>query len=165
MAGSLVFRRIADWVTARPLRAFFVFLLFHALLWVALPTLLYPTLPLDVIEVLVYGREWQLGHDQLPPLPGWLAEIARILVGRDIAYYALGQLAVCSAFALVFATALPIVGPLGALASVLILDGLHYFSISATKFNHNVIQLPFWSLAGFSLHRALRTGRLLYWVL
>ena len=48
------------------------FLALHAGVWTALPTLLYPNLPLDLIEALVYGREWQLGYDKLPPLPWWL---------------------------------------------------------------------------------------------
>ena len=43
--------------------------------WTALPALLYPNLPLDLIEALTYGREWQLGYDKLPPLPWWLVEI------------------------------------------------------------------------------------------
>ena len=37
--------------------------------------LLYPNLPLDLIEALTYGREWQLGYDKLPPLPWWLVVI------------------------------------------------------------------------------------------
>ena len=48
------------------------FLALHAAVWTALPALLYPNLPLDLIEALIYGREWQLGYDKLPPLPWWL---------------------------------------------------------------------------------------------
>jgi len=51
------------------LPAFFAFLALHGLVWSLLPTLLYPNLPLDLIEALTYGREWQLGYDKLPPLP------------------------------------------------------------------------------------------------
>jgi len=54
------------------------------------------------------------------------------------------------AFALVFATARSIVGATGALVAVLIVDGLHYFQYTAVKFNHDVIQLPFWALAGYA---------------
>jgi hypothetical protein len=64
------------WVAAYPGRAFAGFLALHAVVWTALPTLLYPNLPLDLIEALMYGREWQLGDDKLPPLPWWLVEIA-----------------------------------------------------------------------------------------
>ena len=48
---------------------------------------------------------------------------------------------------------------------MLIVDGLHYFNYTAAKFNHDVIQLPFWALAGFAFHRALRGGWLGHWLL
>ena len=152
-------------IERRPQAAFAVFLALHALVWTALPALLYPNLPLDLIEALTYGREWQLGYDKLPPLPWWLVEIVYRLIGVDTAYYALAQLAVIGAFAAIFMTARPLVGGVGALVSVLILDGLHYFHFTAAKFNHDVIQLPLWALAGFAFHAALKHGRLLHWVL
>ena len=62
-------------IAASPGRAMAAILGLHAAVWTALPTLLYPNLPLDLIEALVYGREWQLGYDKLPPLPWWLVEI------------------------------------------------------------------------------------------
>ncbi len=141
------------------------FLALHAGVWTALPTLLYPNLPLDLIEALVYGREWQLGYDKLPPLPWWLVEVAYRLVGQDFAYYLLAQAAVVAGFAVVWAMARPLVSTRGALVAVVILDGLHYFNYTAAKFNHDVIQLPFWALAGFALHRALRGGEARHWLL
>ena len=153
------------WITARPGQAFAAFLGLHAAVWTALPTLLYLNLPLDLIEALTYGREWQLGYDKLPPLPWWLVEIAYRLIGHDFAYYLLAQISVVSAFAFVFAAARPLVGPLGALAAVLIVDGLHYLNYTAAKFNHDVIQLPFWALAGFAFHRALRGRQMADWLL
>ena len=70
-----------------------------------------------------------------------------------------------AAFAAVFAMARPLVGALGALVAVLIVDGLHYLNYTAAKFNHDVIQLPFWALAGFAFHRALRGGEIRHWLL
>ena len=142
-----------------------MFLALHFVVWTVLPALLYPNLPLDLIEALIYGREWQLGYDKLPPLPWWLVEIVYRLTGHDIAYYALAQLAVIGAFALVWSTARRIVGPSRALIAVLIIDGLHYFNYTAAKFNRDVIQLPLWALAGYSLHGSLRRGHLLLWLL
>ncbi len=152
-------------IEAYPGRAFAGFLALHAAVWTALPALLYPNLPLDLIEALMYGREWQLGYDKLPPLPWWLVQIAYQLAGRDFAYYLLAEISVCAAFALVYAAARPLVGAVGALVSVLIIDGLHYLNYTAAKFNHDVIQLPFWALAGLSFHRALREGRRADWLL
>jgi hypothetical protein len=153
------------WVAASPARALAAFLALHAAVWTLLPTLLYPNLPLDLIEALMYGREWQIGYDKLPPLPWWLVEGAYRLVGHDFAYYLLAQISVCAAFAVIFIAARSLTGTLGALVSVLILDGLHYLNYTSAKFNHDVIQLPFWALAGFALHRGLRARRITDWTL
>ena len=146
---------VLAWIAARPGRAFAAFLALHAAVWTALPALLYPNLPLDLIEALVYGREWQLGYDKLPPLPWWLVQIAFMTVGHDFAYYLLAQIAVLAAFALIYRAARPLVGTLGALAAVFIIDGLHYLNYTSAKFNHDVVQLPFWALAGFAFHLSL----------
>src|SRR5438045_4284460 len=133
-------------ITRHPQATFAVVMALHFLVWTVLPTVLYLNLPLDLIEALTYGREWQLGYDKLPPLPWWLVEVVYQTVGVDTAYYALAQFAVVAAFAVVWLTARPLVGVVGALVAVLILDGLHYFHFTAAKFNHDVIQLPLWAL-------------------
>jgi 4-amino-4-deoxy-L-arabinose transferase-like glycosyltransferase len=156
---------LIGWIESRPGSAFAAFLGLHAVLWTALPTLIYANLPLDLIEAMVYGREWQLGYDKLPPLPWWLVEIMHRVFNNDAAYYALAQIAVIIAFAAVWATARPLVGTIGALAAVLIIDGMHYFQYTAVKFNHDVVQLPFWGLAGYALHAALKRGRSGHWLL
>jgi Dolichyl-phosphate-mannose-protein mannosyltransferase len=153
------------WIAARPGRAFAAFLGLHAAVWTALPSLLYPNLPLDLIEALIYGREWQLGYDKLPPLPWWLVETAYLTVGHDFAYYLLAQVAVVAALGVVWLAARPLAGPLGALVAVLIVDGLHYLNYTSAKFNHDVIQLPFWALAGFAFQRALRGRQTTDWLL
>src|SRR3984957_18713265 len=152
-------------IERRPQAAFGAFLALHFAVWTALPALLYANLPLDLIEALIYGRQWQLGYDKLPPLPWWLVEIAHRLFATDAAYYALAQACVVIAFALVFATARPLVGAAGALIAVLIIDGMHYFQYTAVKFNHDVVQLPFWALAGYAFHAALKRGRTGHWLL
>jgi 4-amino-4-deoxy-L-arabinose transferase-like glycosyltransferase len=156
---------LIGWIESRPRAAFGGFLALHFAVWTALPILLYANLPLDLIEALTYGREWQVGYDKLPPLPWWLVEILYRLFGVDSAYYALAQIAIIVTFAVVWMTARPLVGSAGALVAVLIVDGLHYFQYTAAKFNHDVIQLPFWALAGYAFHAALKRGQLRYWLL
>src|SRR5215472_6175190 len=156
-AGGLM-SAAAALIERRPGAAFAAFALLHMAVWTALPTLLYANLPLDLIEALTYGREWQLGSDKLPPLPWWLVEIAWRLFGSDAAYYALSAVTVMAALLVVWVTARPLVGPVGALVAVLIVDGLHYLNYTAPKFNHDVVQLPFWALAGYAFWSALRRG-------
>src|SRR5690349_15323939 len=99
------------WIERRPGMAFASFAALHFTVWTVLPALLYANLPLDLIEALVYGREWQLGYDKLPPLPWWLIEATYRVFGVDAAFYALAQAAVLVAFTAVFMTAVPLVGP------------------------------------------------------
>jgi 4-amino-4-deoxy-L-arabinose transferase-like glycosyltransferase len=152
-------------IARRPGAAFAAFLALHFAVWTTLPTLLYANLPLDLIEALTYGREWPLGSDKLPPLPWWMVEITYRLFGHDVFYYALAEATVVAAFALVWALARPLVGGVGALVAVLIIDGLHYFQYTAAKFNHDVVQLPLWALAGYAFHAALKRGQPRYWLL
>jgi len=156
---------LVGWIARRPGAAFTAFLALHFAVWTTLPTLLYANLPLDLIEALTYGREWPLGSDKLPPLPWWMVEITYRLFGHDVFYYALAEATVIAAFALVWATARPLVGGVGALVAVLTIDGLHYFGYTAAKFNHDVIQLPLWALAGYSFHAALKRGQMRHWLL
>jgi 4-amino-4-deoxy-L-arabinose transferase-like glycosyltransferase len=156
--------RLARFIATRPAAAFLGFAVLHVAVWTALPTLLYPNLPLDLIEALTYGREWQLGYDKLPPLPWWLVEMARYFVGTDVAYYALAELSVMVALAAVWAMARKLVGPVGALAAVLIVDGLHFFHYTAVKFNHDVVELPFWAIAGWAFWASLRQGKTASWL-
>jgi hypothetical protein len=156
---------VTGWINEQPRAAFAAFCLIHIAVWTLVPTVLYPNLPLDLIEARTYGPEWQFGYDKLPPMPWWMIEVMYRLIGADWSYYLLSQVVVVAAFAIVWLAALPLVGAAGALASVLIVDGLHYFNFTAAKFNHDVVQLPFWALAGFAFHRAMREGRLGSWAL
>src|SRR5580693_2345611 len=111
---------LVAWIERRPGAAFVAFAALHAAVWTALPTLLYKNLPLDLIEALTYGREWQLGYDKLPPLPWWVIEVAYRAFGVDTVYYLIAQITVLAAFALVWTLARRLVGPAGALVAVLI---------------------------------------------
>jgi 4-amino-4-deoxy-L-arabinose transferase-like glycosyltransferase len=87
------------------------------------------------------------------------------LFGPDLFFYALSQATVVTAFTLICIMARQLVGPVGALVAILIIDGLHYFTFTAPKFNHDVIQLPFWAMTGFAYWAAMRSGRTVHWVL
>src|SRR6202043_2492747 len=93
MRGGLMSSTI-DTIDRHPWRVFLAFAVTHIVVWTLAPWFLFPNLPLDLIEALTYGREWQLGYDKLPPLPWWTVEILYRAVGRDVGYYALAQAAV-----------------------------------------------------------------------
>src|ERR1043166_7132400 len=115
--------KLTDIIQQHPTRTFVAFLALHAVVWTALPALFFVNLPLDLIEGLVYGREWQLGYDKLPPLPWWMLEATFRAFGPDLFFYALSQLSVITAFALIWVMARQLVGPVGALVAILIICG------------------------------------------
>src|ERR1700716_370949 len=107
------------WIETHALVALTAFLGLHSAIWTALPSIFFLNLPLDLVEGLTYGREWQLGYDKLPPLPWWLIEGTYRLFGSDTALYLVAQATVVAAFCLVWVLARRLVGPLGALVAVL----------------------------------------------
>ena len=60
--------RLIAFIEAEPRKAFIAFLIVHAALWTLLPALVCRNLPLDVIEGIAFGRDWQLGYWKHPPL-------------------------------------------------------------------------------------------------
>jgi 4-amino-4-deoxy-L-arabinose transferase-like glycosyltransferase len=131
-----------------------------------LPALLCRNLPLDVIEAVAYGQEWQIGYWKHPPLPWWLVDLVRDLGGSRLwPLFLLGQLAVVVCFWAVWRLSSRLLRPVEALVAVVLLDGCVVFTIPTMEFNHNIVQLPIWGLAGWSLHRAFVDRRLLDWVL
>jgi hypothetical protein len=151
--------KITDTIHQHPAEAFLAFLALHTVVWTVLPAVYFLNLPLDIIEGLLYGREWQLGYDKLPPLPWWLLEATYRLFGPDLFFYALSQASIVATFTLIWLMARQLVGPVGALVAILIIDGLHYYTFTAPKFNHDVVQLPFWALTGYAYWAALRHGK------
>ena len=95
---------LVDWIARRPGSAFAAFLALHFAVWTALPTLLYANLPLDLL--------W------------WMVEIAYRVFGSDAAYYALGEASAVVAFALIWATARPLVGHYSPDHPQVLIDGL-----------------------------------------
>ncbi|MBI2713428.1 MAG: glycosyltransferase family 39 protein [Rhizobiales bacterium] len=137
----------------------------HLIVWTLLPPLVGFNLQLDLVEDLALGKEWQLGYWKHPPLPWWTADLAFRAVGDPRAVYVLGPVASVVAMYAVWRLGKETVGPQQALFAVLALEGLHFFNFSAVKFNHDVMQLPFWALTGLFLFRAITRERALDWIL
>lgn len=157
--------RIIEFAQREPGRVLAIVFGLHLILWTVLPSLVSRNLQLDLVEGLALGREWQLGYWKHPPLPWWMADLAFRIFGDVRAVYLLGPLASVIAMYAVWRLGLEVIGPPTALVAVLALEGLHFFNFSAVKFNHDVMQLPFWALAGWLLFRALTRERALDWIL
>ena len=147
-------------------RGFWLFAAIHLVLWTIIPLWIQPNPPLDTVEVVAWGHEWQLGYQKHPPLVAWLAEAARLVGGASGVWpiYLLGQLCVVIAFWAVWRLGLEITGPWLALAAVLVLEATGRYTWMTLEFNHSLVDLPFFALSALFLYRALADGRLQWWL-
>lgn len=142
------------------------FCLVHVLVWTLVPALLYHNPPKDSLEGVAWGQMWLLGYEKHPFLAPWLTALATRIFGTvGWPIYFLSQLSVVLAFWGVYRIALPVVGRQKALLSVLLLDGIYYYSVGAIPFNPNVAMLSTWVLAIWSFRSALMRPDIPRWVL
>lgn len=138
----------------------------HALVWVAVPLLMYHNPPKDSLEGVAWGYLWQFGYDKHPFLAPWLSALFVNLCGSvEGGLYLASQVAVVLAFWGVWRLAREIVGPWEALLAVLLLEGVNYYNLSSIAFNPNVVSLPCWALATLAFYRAVKVPSARRWVL
>jgi hypothetical protein len=146
-------------------RLFRLWLLGRTLLWTLIATLTQHVPPLDTVEWLCWGRQWQLGYYKHPPLAAWVADAAfRLTGGSFFGVYLAGYIAIAVAIWCVWQLARTMLPPRQALAATVCLDGLVYFQYAAAEFNNQVLLIAFWALAILSFYRALTGDRLRDWI-
>ncbi|MCC6890199.1 MAG: glycosyltransferase family 39 protein [Hyphomicrobiales bacterium] len=166
-AGAVT-RRLDRLVAAarnRPGQTLAWVLAIHLIAWTLASFVAGHNLQLDHVDLLSVGREWQLGYWKHPPLPWWLAELARGLTGHVESIHLLGPLSAVLCFYGVWLLARELVGDVKALIAVVALQGLHFYNYSVVKFAHDQLQLPFWAFAALFFWRAIVRGRLFDWTL
>ena len=127
---------------------FYIFITTHLILWTLIPTLTNNNLPLDTIEALAWGSNFDWGFNKHPPASAFFSEIFYQIFGsHDGAYYLLSQIFVVIAFIVVFKFAGELFKNKSlSLISVLLLEGIYFYNFTTPEFNVNVCQLPFWAL-------------------
>ncbi|TLP45697.1 hypothetical protein FDK21_13250 [Cohaesibacter sp. CAU 1516] len=152
-------------VMKHPSVCFWTFMALHLVIWTLVPTLVYRNLPLDVIELVTWGHEWQLGYFKHPPLPSWLLEGATMLFGSSAwPAYLLSQLSMIIAFWAIWRLGRAILGAQAALLSVFLTSLIYFYNFPTPEFNHNVLQVPVWALMALCGWYALKQDKLWQWL-
>lgn len=138
--------------------------LLYVLAWSLLMPLLSSSLPLDVVESIAWGREWQWGYYKHPPLAPWVLYVFYRLFG-SVGPFLLSQLCIALTLWLVWLTGRRLMAPERALLGTLLTMGVVYYTRPALEFNHNIAQMPVWAALGYGLLRALQEDKLRHWVL
>lgn len=153
-------------LTERPGRAMAALMGAQLAFWTLAPALSHSAPPLDVVEMYAWGREGVVATFKHPNLPGLVLEATRRLTGQvGWPAYLVSQLFIATTFWAVFALGRELLGAPRALAGVLLLTGVYFFSWTTPEFNHNVAQMPLWALVTLMLWRAGARGGLASWAL
>ena len=146
-------------------RILWLFLLGHLVAWTSLAVLTQPNAPVDTVEMLYWGHEWELGYHKHPPLPSWICEALTVLAGGAVwPTYLVAQIAVVVSFWAAWRLAREMVSPRAALLAACLLECCYYYNFKSIELNNNVGTYPFWVLSVLFLYWALKTDRYRYWI-
>ncbi len=159
----MIFSRLSDALLAlSPTRALCLLSAVQLCLWSLTPYLAFLSPPLDVVENLVWGAQWQWGYYKHPPLQAWLTEISW-QAGGLLGIYIMSQLCIVATYWGIFLLGRDIIGAPKAVLGVLIYALCFYATVPTPELNANIVQAPFWAFAAWFLYRALTQNRPAYW--
>jgi len=148
----------------KPAKALMLWTAYHLVVWTFLPLICNTCLPLDSIEAVMWGSQWQWGYDKHPPLSAWTPELFTDLMG-DAGLYLLSQLCIIVAGLGIYRLGrlLKLSGT-QALMAVLLLDTIYYYQFISVEFNVNYMQLPFWAWGWYFGIHAVQHKRFVSWL-
>lgn len=151
---------------AQARKTFWWLMCLHLFIWTVVAVVLQKNGPLDVLEAISWGSQWQLGYDRDPYLIAWISQaVFHLTHGHLWGIYLCSQVAVVTTFWAVWRLAHAVkLSPVYALIAVLLLECIAYYTFTSTEFNDNVLELPFWALTCLTYYHALDTQRVKYWV-
>ena len=146
---------------------FYIFIIFHLIVWTLVPTLTNHNLPLDTIEALAWGSNLDWGFNKHPPASAFFPEVFYQIFGpQDWAYYLLSQIFVVISFFVVWKFSEEFFSDkIYSLLSVLLLEGIYFYNFTTPEFNVNVCQLPFWTLSVLYAWKGFKDNKTIDWLL
>lgn len=141
-----------------------LFIFCHTILWIAL-FMAKGYVPMDTAEAFVWGREMTLGTNKHPFLSGWIAHA--FLTFFNSPFWAsafLSQISIIIAFIYNYKLARCFLPKRKALLSVLMLEGIIYYTVCALEFNVNVLSLPLLSSFFYYFYQATEKNKLIDWI-
>ena len=145
---------------------FYLLCLYHLIIWTIIPYLSNKNLPLDVIEALAWGQNFDLGYTKHPPLSGWIPGILFKFFGnKDWVYYLLSQIFIIVSFIFIWKLAsLFFKKKIYVLLSVLSIEGIVFFTFETPQFNVNICQLPLWIGTIYFFLKSIKNNKISDWI-
>jgi len=156
----------SDVVNSDPTRRiFWAFMAVHLAIWTLVPALTQPNAPLDAVEMLYWGHEWEWGYYKHPPLASWVAEIASVLDNSEAwPTYLVSQICIVGCFWAAWSMARKVLPPWPALTAPLLMEACHYYNFTTPELNNNILAKIAWALSVLFLYNAITRQRAIHWV-
>ncbi len=151
-------------------KVFWAIAIGHLALWMLICIVTQPNLPLDMVEMIYWGQQWQWGYHKHPPLPAWVAAgVWEFSGNQPWAMYLVAQSTIVITLWSVWKLSREIVSPWLAICSVTVMEGCYYCNYMVNDINNTIMTRPMWALAILFLYRALDrktlSQRTFYWCL
>lgn len=128
------------------------------------PAMVYPNLPLDTLEAIAWGKQWQWGYTKWPYVSGWVSALAAgISHPNGWALYTLSAVCVLVAFRYAYLYVRDRLGSALATDACLLSAMLYVFYITTLEFNVNVLLLPLYSAFLYHYLKAIETQSCSQW--
>ena len=147
-------------------KIFYLLCLYHLIIWTIVPYFSNKNLPLDVIEALAWGQDFDLGYNKHPPLSAWIPGLLfKIFGNKDWIYYLLSQVFIVISFIFLWKlSSFFLKKNYQILLSVLTIEGIAFFTFETPQFNVNICQIPLWIGTVYFFFKSIRKNKITDWI-
>jgi 4-amino-4-deoxy-L-arabinose transferase-like glycosyltransferase len=147
-------------------KIFYLLCLYHLIIWTIVPYYSNKNLPLDVIEALTWGQDFDLGYNKHPPLSAWIPGLLfKIFGNKDWIYYLLSQVFIVISFIFLWKlSSFFLKKNYQILLSVLTIEGIAFFTFETPQFNVNICQVPIWIGTVYFFFKSIRKNKITDWI-
>ena len=147
-------------------KIFYLLCLYHLIIWTVIPYFSNRNLPLDVIEALAWGQDFDLGYSKHPPLSAWIPGLFfKIFGNKDWIYYLLSQVFIVISFVFLWElSSFFLKKKIQILLSILTLEGIAFFKFETPQFNVNICQIPLWIGTVYFFFKSIKNNKITDWI-
>ena len=147
-------------------KIFYLLCLYHLIIWTAVPYFSNKNLPLDVIEALAWGQDFNLGYNKHPPLSAWIPGFFfKIFGNKDWIYYLLSQVFIVISFIFLWKlSSFFFKKNSQILLSILSIEGIAFYTFETPQFNVNICQIPLWIGTIYFFLKSIKENKVSDWI-
>jgi len=145
---------------------FYLLCLYHLIVWTIVPYLSNKNLPLDIIEALAWGQDFDLGYNKHPPLSAWIPGLLfKIFGNKDWIYYLLSQVFIVISFIFLWKlSSFFLKNKSQIVLSILVQESIVFYTFETPQFNVNICQIPLWIGTVYFFFKSIKNNKITDWI-